>query len=58
MYDRLTSHRIARRDAARARFEQKREEKTSTTRERAAAIREKDKATMDMFMQMAKQKYG
>lgn len=54
--------RIARRDAARARFEQKREsareEKTSASRERAAAMREKDKATMDMFMQMAKQKYG
>ncbi|KAN0125020.1 hypothetical protein V8E52_001572 [Russula decolorans] len=49
---------IARRDAARARFEQKREEKVSTSRERAAAIREKDKATMDMFVQMAKQKYG
>ncbi|KAI0001867.1 hypothetical protein BJV77DRAFT_1063253 [Russula vinacea] len=49
---------IARRDAARARFEQRREDKTSATRERAAAIREKDKATMDMFMQMAKQKYG
>jgi len=50
--------RIARRDAARARFEQKREDRTSGSRERAAAIREKDKATMDMFMQMAKQKYG
>jgi len=49
---------IARRDAARAKFEQKREDRTSGTRERAAAIREKDKATMDMFMQMAKQKYG
>jgi hypothetical protein len=54
--------RIARRDAARARFEQKREaareEKTTVSRERAAAMREKDKATMDMFMQMAKAKYG
>jgi len=30
----------------------------STSQERAAAIREKDKATMDMFMQMAKAKYG
>lgn len=30
----------------------------SGTRERAAAMREKDKATMDMFMQMAKQKFG
>ena len=50
--------RVARRDAARAKFEQKREEKMSGTRERAAAMREKDKATMDMFMQMAKQKFG
>ena len=50
--------RIARRDAARAKFEQKRDEKMSGTRERAAVMREKDKATMDMFMQMAKQKYG
>jgi len=49
---------LARRDAARARFESKREEKMSGTRERAAAMREKDKATMDMFMQMAKQKFG
>ncbi|KAI0004178.1 hypothetical protein BJV74DRAFT_429325 [Russula compacta] len=53
---------IARRDAARARFEQKRgsarDERISASHERAAAIREKDKATMDMFMQMAKEKYG
>lgn len=53
---------IARRDAARAKFQQKREsareEKISATRERASAIREKDKATMDMFMQMAKERYG
>ena len=54
----ISLYRIARRDAARARFEQRREDKTSATRERAAAIREKDKATMDMFMQIAKQKYG
>ena len=51
-------HRIARRDAARARFEQKQEDKISASCERVAAIREKDKATMDMFMQIAKQKYG
>jgi hypothetical protein len=54
--------RIARRDAARARFEKKREaareEKMTASREGAAAMREKDKATMDMFMQMAKAKYG
>ncbi|KAH9064071.1 hypothetical protein EDB87DRAFT_1368765 [Lactarius vividus] len=53
---------IARRDAARAKFQQKREsareEKISASRERASAIREKDKATMDMFMQMAKERYG
>jgi hypothetical protein len=51
-------HSIARRDAARAKFEQKRDDRTSASRERAVAIREKDKATMDMFMQMAKQKFG
>lgn len=53
---------IARRDAARKRFEEKRggprEEKIAAIRERTTAIREKDKATMDMFMQMAKAKYG
>ncbi|KAH9175511.1 hypothetical protein EDB89DRAFT_1847644 [Lactarius sanguifluus] len=53
---------IARRDAARTKFQQKREsareEKISASRERASAIREKDKATMDMFMQMAKERYG
>jgi hypothetical protein len=53
---------IARRDAARARFQQKREaareDKVSGSRERVAAIREKDKATMDMFMQMAKERFG
>ncbi|KAA1477242.1 hypothetical protein DENSPDRAFT_844441 [Dentipellis sp. KUC8613] len=54
--------RIARRDAARKRFEEKRsgprEERTAALQERAAVIREKDKATMDMFMQMAKEKFG
>ncbi|KAH9914648.1 uncharacterized protein BXZ73DRAFT_106543 [Epithele typhae] len=49
---------IARRDAARKRFEDKREEKMASTRERTDAIRQKDKATMDMFMQMARAKYG
>ncbi|KAI0307959.1 hypothetical protein B0F90DRAFT_1807302 [Multifurca ochricompacta] len=59
--DSFTAH-IARRDAARARFEQKRgatrEDKLSASRERVAAIRDRDKATMDMFMQIAKEKYG
>jgi hypothetical protein len=54
----LSRDRIARRDAARSRFEQKRESMREDRTERAAAMREKDKATMDMFMQMAKQKYG
>ena len=49
---------MARRDAARKRFEDKREEKMYATRERTDALRAKDKATMDMFMQMAKAKYG
>ncbi|KAG2116235.1 hypothetical protein BD769DRAFT_1486784 [Suillus cothurnatus] len=53
---------IARRDAARKRFEEKRaagrEDKTAGARERAVALREKDKATMDMFQQLAKQRFG
>ena len=53
---------IARRDAARKRFEEKRtttrEDKVATSRERAVAMREKDKATMDMFQQLAKQRFG
>ncbi|OJA09388.1 hypothetical protein AZE42_06821 [Rhizopogon vesiculosus] len=53
---------IARRDAARKRFEEKRsagrEDKTASVRDRAVAMREKDKATMDMFQQLAKQRFG
>lgn len=63
--DRLVTdvcHSIARRDAARKRFEEKRgaarEDKVATTRDRAVAMREKDKATMDMFQQLAKQRFG
>ena len=50
--------RVARRDAAKRRFEEKREEKTYAVRERVDALRAKEKATMDMFMQMAKDKFG
>ncbi|KAJ3549534.1 hypothetical protein NM688_g5167 [Phlebia brevispora] len=54
--------RIARREAARKRMDEKkfgaREERDAAARERADAIRSKDKATMDMFMQMAKQRFG
>jgi len=53
---------IARRDASRRRFEEKkrqeRETKGEGTSERVLAMREKDKATMDMFKAMAKQKFG
>ncbi|KAG6380645.1 hypothetical protein JVT61DRAFT_5011 [Boletus reticuloceps] len=53
---------IARRDASRKRFEEKRgatrEDKVAVARERAVALREKDKATMDMFQQLAKQRFG
>ncbi|KAI0714715.1 hypothetical protein C8Q76DRAFT_727791 [Earliella scabrosa] len=49
---------VARRDAAKRRFEEKREEKTYAVRERVDALRAKEKATMDMFMQMAKEKFG
>ncbi|KAI0713176.1 hypothetical protein C8T65DRAFT_645784 [Cerioporus squamosus] len=49
---------LARREMARKKFEDKREEKMYATRERADALRAKDKATMDMFMQMAKQRFG
>jgi hypothetical protein len=54
--------RIARRDAARKRFESSRgsgkDEKAAVARERASALREKDKATMDMLQQLAKQRFG
>ncbi|PVF93807.1 hypothetical protein CPB86DRAFT_766937 [Serendipita vermifera] len=54
--------RIAQRDAARKRFDDKRrserEAKEQATRDRAEAIRQKDKATMDMFKALAKERFG
>lgn len=54
--------RLAQRDAARRRFNEKRqshrEERVSETQERQSAIREKDKATMDMFKRMAQERFG
>ncbi|KAF9443278.1 hypothetical protein P691DRAFT_843329 [Macrolepiota fuliginosa MF-IS2] len=50
--------RIAKRDAARRRYDQKTDEKTTAIRERANAMKEKEKATMDMFQQLAKQRFG
>lgn len=53
---------LARRDAARARHQEKKfggkDERVTAVRERADAARQKEKETMDMFMQMAKQKFG
>ncbi|KAG5644114.1 hypothetical protein DXG03_009133 [Asterophora parasitica] len=49
---------IAKRDAAKSRFNAAREEKAAAARERATAIKQKEQATMDMFQQMAKQRFG
>ncbi|KAK7051621.1 hypothetical protein VNI00_004600 [Paramarasmius palmivorus] len=49
---------IARRDAAKKRFESAREEKANAIRERAKAFNEKESATMAMFQQLAKQRFG
>lgn len=58
----LSFVRIAQRDAARKRFEEKRnagkEDKVAATRERVSAIKDKDKATMDMLQQLAKARFG
>jgi len=54
--------RIAKRDAAKQRREEKlqmqREERAAETRGRVTALREKDKATMDMFKALAKERFG
>jgi len=54
--------RLAQRDAARKRFDEKRggdrEAREAATRERTSAIREKEKATMDMFKALAKERFG
>ncbi|KAI6031177.1 hypothetical protein PISMIDRAFT_648142 [Pisolithus microcarpus 441] len=53
---------IARREAARRRWEGKRaagrEDKEAAGRERAIAMREKEKETMDMFQKLAKERFG
>lgn len=58
----MVHRRIARRDAARKRKEEARfgarDERDAAARERADNLRQRDKATMDMFMQMAKEKFG
>ncbi|KAI6030982.1 hypothetical protein EDC04DRAFT_3142445 [Pisolithus marmoratus] len=53
---------LSRREAARRRWEEKRasarEDKEAAGRERAVAMREKEKATMDMFQKLAKERFG
>ncbi|KAG9222135.1 hypothetical protein CCMSSC00406_0009586 [Pleurotus cornucopiae] len=49
---------IAKRDANKDRYKQKNAEKAYEMRERASHFKEKEKATMDMFQQLAKQRFG
>jgi len=49
---------IAKRDAAKMRREQKYEDKTAATRERANVFKEKETATMAMFQALAKERFG
>ncbi|KAF8079263.1 hypothetical protein FPV67DRAFT_107852 [Lyophyllum atratum] len=49
---------IAKRDAAKSRYSAAREEKAAAARERATVYKQKEQATMDMFQQMAKQRFG
>ncbi|KAF9260793.1 hypothetical protein L218DRAFT_906430 [Marasmius fiardii PR-910] len=49
---------IARRDAARNRHEQARTEKLNAARERTDAMKAKESATMAMFQEMARQRFG
>jgi len=54
--------RVAQRDAARKRFDDKRanmrDDKDATIRERQQKLREKNDATMDMFKALAKERFG
>ncbi|GLB43683.1 hypothetical protein LshimejAT787_1401950 [Lyophyllum shimeji] len=49
---------IARRDATKQRYNAAREEKAAAARERANMFKQKEQATMEMFQQMAKQRFG
>jgi hypothetical protein len=53
--------RLAQRDAARRRYEEKKQvrgEKVAASHERLNAMKEKDKQTMEMFARMAKERFG
>jgi hypothetical protein len=58
----LSSCLLWRWDAAKKRFEEKRAaargERDSEVKERQDAMRQKERATMDMFKQMAKERFG
>ncbi|KAL0574470.1 hypothetical protein V5O48_007484 [Marasmius crinis-equi] len=49
---------IARRDAARTRADKRRDEKVAAGKERADAMKAKESATMAMFQEMARQRFG
>ncbi|TFK21543.1 hypothetical protein FA15DRAFT_682056 [Coprinopsis marcescibilis] len=49
---------LARRDAAKRRWQDKRTPDDTVAQERGVQRREKEKATMDMFQQLAKQRFG
>jgi hypothetical protein len=58
----LLPGRLAQRDAARARFDAKRRPERDARlverNERAEQIKEKDQKTMEMFKQLAKERFG
>jgi adenylate kinase family enzyme len=56
----LSISRIAKRDAAKKRFEQKsgKDDKAAVVRERANVYKEKESATMAMFQKLAKERFG
>ncbi|KAG6840741.1 hypothetical protein C0991_004650 [Blastosporella zonata] len=49
---------ITKRDAAKNKYNAAREEKVAAARERASQFKQKEQATMDMFQQLAKQRFG
>ncbi|KAL0069394.1 hypothetical protein AAF712_003419 [Marasmius tenuissimus] len=49
---------IARRDAARARADKRHDEKSGAVKERADAMKAKESATMAMFQELARQRFG
>lgn len=50
--------RLAKRDAGKQKYNHMQEERAAATRELAAVYKEKESATMSMFQQLAKQRFG